>query len=46
MRTNKQKAMLILNHLKPKNGLTNLMGPLSLRLDSQAITLASSEVAR
>ena len=38
--------MLILTYLKPKNGLPNSKGPLSLSILSQAIALTNSEVAK
>ena len=38
--------MSILTYLKPKDGLPNPNGPLSLSILSQAITLANSEVTK
>ena len=38
--------MLILTYFKPKDGLPNPKGPLSLSIPSQAIALANSEVAK
>ena len=39
-------AMSILNHFKPKDGLPDLKGPLYKNLSSQAISAASSKVAK
>ena len=38
--------MSIVSYLKPKNGFPDSKGPLSLRLLSQAIALANSEVVK
>jgi hypothetical protein len=38
--------MSILSYFKPKDGLPNPRGPLSLSIPSQAIALANSEVAK
>ena len=43
---NKGEVMLILNYLKFKNGLPYPISPLFLRLTSQAIALANSEVTK